>query len=239
MTSQCSYDWKDEKMKALCLEGNSVTDTKMSLPVTNTKTKRTYVNSYCATCNIEDPNALEMWYLVVECSEMPDEFYEFGDDFQFNTVLNNGNWGIIPINSPISSYIRCNTRYKIPLEQYDSTRHCTPSISNCNESFTSTYSEKYSCQSHTAAVYIENNNIIFRNKDCAKCNGYDNYSCFGPPPSAPLIQLTMLLDFSGTSEANISVCSEDELWDQIHNKCRRIICPKQGEKFSYGRCVSG
>ena len=61
MRGKCCNNWSDAEVEALCLKGISVPDPRMSIPVTSTATNITYVNSYCAICNGESPNFLDIW----------------------------------------------------------------------------------------------------------------------------------------------------------------------------------
>ena len=83
MLGKCVHGWKDTKMEALCLKGNTVSDHKMALPVTNTATDITYVNSYTAICNGVDPASLRKWYYGLWCDVS-------GDLDQYDTVFKNG-----------------------------------------------------------------------------------------------------------------------------------------------------
>ena len=246
MKGKCLNDWNDVEVEALCLEGYTVSDLMMSLPVINTATNITYVNSYCAICNGENPNFLRMWQVTLECRNVPDDFFEkdYGT-FEYKPLFNNGTWGYIPLNSVDSSFRPCVFIPTLSEDMKSITVNCNPTVNTCNDSLTWSQYVQSLCQSYSAAVYVFKGNDDsqwFRNEHCASCNGYEgDKSCHGPYGTAFYIPFTMLLDFSDWSGSGLvgltGQCGPEEVWDGHAEKCRKIFCSNNGEKFIRGRCV--
>ena len=181
------HGWKDTEVEALCLKENTVSDPKMALPVTNTATDITYVNSYCAICNGVDPASLRMWYYALRCG------ISRGLE-QYDTVFKNGTWGLIPRNSDGESFESCLSKLHKPNDL--STTLCEPTINTCDDSQVWSDYLQYWCQSYTAAVYETKDDTTrrFRNKHCAYCNGYKgDTNCYKDTSVYPYIPPFIML----------------------------------------------
>ena len=237
MRDKCLHDWKDPEVEALCLKGNTVSDLKMGLPVTNTATNITYVNSYCAICNGEDPNLLKVWEVALYCGSL-------NEGIHYDPVFNDGKWEVIPLNSTDSSFISCGSEHLPHEDALQSRIFCEPTINTCNGDHLP-WSPQYmqhvqsACQSYSAAVYVFAQR--FRNEHCAACNGYEGNKTCVINKVQSYIPLSMILDFSDRTGSALvgltSQCGAGEAWDRLFKKCRKVFCPKQGEKFR-GRCIS-
>ena len=244
MIGKCLHDWKDPEVEALCLKGSSVPDLRMDLPVTNTNTNITYVNSYCAICNGEDPNLLRMWKVFLGC-------WSWNPFINYNPAFKDGEWGIISLDSTDPVFEPCSTELIAPQNALNSITSCTPTINTCkgcNDSLPWPQHLQSLCQSYSAVVY----NVFgqrFRNEHCAACNDEHDTRCtyrdggIERIPSVLSIPFSMLLDFSDWSgNEHVGVtgrCGDEEVWDDRAKKCRKVICPKQGDKFKIYRCVRG
>ena len=233
MKGKCWHGWKDAEVEALCLKGRKVSDSRMSIPVTNTATNITYVNSYCAICNGENPNFLKMWSVALYCGSL-------NKDIQHNPVFEDGKWGI---KSAYSSFEVCNTEHQVTEDVSYSTMTCKPTINTCDYSVAFSQHLESLCQSYSAPVYVDEAlGKRFRNEFCASCNGYDgDKNCYGPVIYYTKLALSMLLDFSDWFDNEYvgytGPCGIEQAWDRLVDKCRKVFCPKESETFMRGRCV--
>lgn len=238
-TGKCSEDWDNAEVQEFCLKGNKLPDPTKRLPVTSTTTARTYVNHYCAICNDEDPDSLRIWYDKVVC---PENISSYKEDYA--VMFRDGAWGVIEPHLGIASFTPCSLYFVIPGDIRNFTTPCVPTETTCTHPGSNEH-EQTLCQSYTAAVYHDE--LRFRNKHCASCNGYNEYTCVKKPHDGSglivvrISPFAMLLDFTDHTGSKLvgltGPCGHKEVWDSSFSKCRQIICPRIGDAFPADRCV--
>ena len=183
MKGNCMKDWNDTEIQTLCLQGTEVNDPRSGLPFTDNNTNITYVNAYCVICNGETPDSLRIWLANTTCSAVPEKYKSIPRD-QFKTVFRNDSWGFIPLGIENAELIPCEFTAVLPSDIESSTSPCTPTINTCNSSMSWQEHEITLCQSgNAAAVHV--GDVRFRNRHCASCNGYTQYSCVGTSDLQP------------------------------------------------------
>lgn len=170
-------------------------DPKLATPVTNLGNRITYGNEYCAQCN--NDYDYQSWNFSYYCSE--DAFVNTVKTVE--DVNETATAGSLPVRDylwetneaakhvkydPVTKTFRStfnNRDYSCSYYRYMSenlrqhVRTCIPSIAECSSAADQSVVEK--CLSYTGIVYRKN--VVYKNEDCAVCNGSQRDSLKGCP----------------------------------------------------------
>ena len=223
--STCSHNWIERDTREKCQDEDH-RDLLRSLPVFDKDSHVTYRNIFCARCN--GAVNTTYWKLKFDC------FSWFNPaTFNFTTSMDilkqNCSLDIYPEDVQLKYLKRCIPRFQ----------DCHNVSQQKNESYYQT-----ECLRYAFPVCLNNGKIRFRNPQCALCNGIkpsdlDNGCVSGSGGVSP--PLTILFDFSSTSQYNIKVqdkkrgviqqvvhavtCSVDEVYDPYAGSCKKIVSP--------------
>ena len=225
--STCPANWTDDNIRRKCQHENRA-DFLSSLPVFDEDTHVTYRNTFCARCN----RALntKYWNVKVVCPNAN------------TTNLNFSN--ILDLAREKNCYFAKNP----PSYQLFFLKRCIPQYEDCSE-IAPTDNEtacQGECLTYALPVCNEGRNkkLLFKNPQCALCNGYRPTSletnCHsGTAPVSP--SLTVLFDFQSTSAFYVSYedrdrvllkfsakqlsCLADEVYDPYMAKCKPVASP--------------
>ncbi len=163
------------------------TDSKFITPVTNSATKVTYANKYCALCN-NDKNFV-LWNTTYECDTSDFSIYE--SDVKLDEEI-----GIF-YKYYNGTRALCTQYRKPPQDVEVLKRICTYAIGACSNT-----TDKITvdlCKSFMSIVY-DNQFNVYKNKHCAACNGAKNVvNCIDELPS---VEPTLVTAFSSVFSVN-------------------------------------
>ncbi|WAR07823.1 AGRG2-like protein, partial [Mya arenaria] len=230
LVSKCSPNWSEARTKSLCESDFQLEEDLMKkTPVSGgSYLQIMYKNMYCAYCNFEYD--ILFWSPQYECYE------------------NITNVRRIP-DSP-----DCRLSFTAPM--YNSTtRKCGlfPPISTCENN-----SEKELiglCEQGYYNIVYDMYGTMYRNEHCAQCNKVDMNALYCeilkpmdlPPnptetPDGRKASLRLLVDLNLNTAykdgeiINSRQCSNDEIYDIVHDKCREVFCPPTTFPRK-GRCI--
>ncbi|XP_052807576.1 uncharacterized protein LOC128236635 [Mya arenaria] len=230
LVSKCSPNWSEARTKSLCESDFQLEEDLMKkTPVSGgSYLQIMYKNMYCAYCNFEYD--ILFWSPQYECYE------------------NITNVRRIP-DSP-----DCRLSFTAPM--YNSTtRKCGlfPPISTCENN-----SEKELiglCEQGYYNIVYDMYGTMYRNEHCAQCNKVDMNKLYCeilkpmdlPPnptetPDGRKASLRLLVDLNLNTAykdgeiINSRQCSNDEIYDIVHDKCREVFCPPTTFPRK-GRCI--
>ena len=244
MVSECPPGWTEEEGEEEqelreIVTNNCARITTSFPPVTDVDRGVIYRNEYCALCH--NARGAILWSTLFSCS---------------GTLTT-----IIP-NQPLTPHLL--TTYCFPNHHWPppfhfeniSPRFCTPAISTCLsehdlsefiDGIGSIYTELVSgCQNGSqslvaASSFRNGNQVIFRNKKCALCNGYypEDLDCFnnmtGSFTAESELQVALILNtvdnVAHVSSTNVRFSSEfvpdcppDTIYDATTLRCQRTVC---------------
>ena len=244
MVSECPPGWAEEEGEEEQELRNIIADncfriTNVFPPVTDVDRGVVFHNEYCALCH--NARGAILWSTLFSCS---------------GTLTT-----IIP-SQPLTPQLlitHCFSNHHWPPPfhfENISPRFCTPAISTCLSEqdlsefihgVGSIYTELVNgCQNGSqslvaASSFRNDNQIIFRNKKCALCNGYypEHLECFnnmtGSFIAESKLQVVVILNtvdnVAHVSSENVSFslefvpdCPPDSIYDAITLRCRKTVC---------------
>ncbi|CAL4203798.1 unnamed protein product [Meganyctiphanes norvegica] len=252
MKSICRNDWKNTAFSQLC-QNNTTNFSDGTLkhlhsPVTSKYTAITYINYYCAICN-DDADDLMFWETDLECPGLKNDLEQTNsitENSVIEVVLDNDKLGIQFQIDGIQEYHACSSVPSFPKSGSSLLRKCLPAISKCVDQWSDIEVEKL-CHSYTAVIY--SHHATFKNIHCAICNNIDNDNLHCNPRASHSGEqiitasnpraFALLFDFFDLYGSNVvgSHCNDNEIWDSIFKKCRKIICKNKSHKYRHGKCV--
>ena len=244
MVSECPPGWTEEEGEEEqelrdIIADNCARITSSFPPVTDADRGVVFRNEYCALCH--NARGAILWSTLFSCLGA------------LATILPNQT--LTP--QLLTMYCYSNHHWPPPFHfESISPRFCTPAISTCLsehdlsqfiDEIGSIYTElvdgcQNGSQSLVAAFSSRNGNqVIFRNKKCALCNGYypEDLHCFnnitGSFVAESELQVVLILNtvdnIVHVSSTNIRFstefvpdCPEDTIYDAITLRCRRTVC---------------
>lgn len=252
-TEKCSPSWTGPRtVKRRCENDDDFSDPILSMPVTDTQTKITYRNRYCAECNNVNPYNLLTWSPKLTCDSLIPinlEFKNITHDFIVQNIARVDNqWGVYHWNKSTGgvSFYSCDVSFTFPAGLEGSIRGCAPDvISTCPSNWRRHQVRKF-CYSYMAVVFVSGQ--AYRNAHCALCNlGFLNsVECLLPltiyPRDRPPLSFTLLVDVNprdGNMVGMTNPCSAGERYDPFFKRCRTLVCAVPGFVLRDGRCVRG
>lgn len=195
MISTCPPNYADPKVVSKCAKAFDdlrESNTKLIVPVTNLDTNITYANEYCALCNSD--LVYNHWNLTAICSQeftplsVPTTYDDSADssstnitrDYYWETTEATKYIEFDSITKTFKSKFN-NRRYECtyhtvaPSEFDQHLRACVSNVvSGCPANFTAAGDPELDekCKSYTSVcVSRYQQNILYRNRECALCNG--------------------------------------------------------------------
>lgn len=223
-----------------------------NVPVTNTRSLKTYKNVFCGLCNGEQGKDLKMWQVVIDCSSLGGHGEACTDNKDF--VLNNmmyiqekGVWGIWSWDPKTDWKFRnLIINFQIPTELEALVKECRPNlVSKCHPSWRGSRRTEQLCGAYMGTVYFRD--VAFRNAHCALCNhvaDFSRKSCHHDQVEfkGMAVNFGLLLDFNlkdGDKVGNVEIkCDDGQVFDPFSKKCRTIECPLPGYSLKDGKCVA-
>ena len=251
MVTTCPDDWVmtghvigQELRKAI--ENECMNTTQRLPPATDMNTGFDYRNEYCAICNRVNPEHIIRWEYNYECEDHYQVIMllERTDNF---TLIMEGLEKFCYLAHPVKpSFNLLSTGQPAPPERpcYQTTppscldRDTLQNVTGIewNETMYQTVTER--CFGITQAPVVNDSNLLFRNIDCALCNGITEdeiyYLCtiFRDPARTPQLPFSVFLDIhkdglilisSGPMTTTLQVsCSQTEIYDPALGACRSI-----------------
>ena len=241
MISECSETWITTNARAIVDEVQSNCDQARSTlpPVTDGLTGFVYRNEYCALCNGVNVDTTILWRYNLLCQP------------ELRALVQN-NSEFMVTQDTLSEYCTVG-RFDPPFINITlpPPRRCVASIDTCldvntlenitNIEWNMTLYEVLSeqCTGSILQNLVVDDNVLYRNQECARCNGipptepvcfFESAAVDIPGPSDPF---SVLLDILGSgrvatlSEVVTSVisvtCSETEVFDPVLMMCRQTI----------------
>lgn len=211
MVARCPSSWQNDEVKTKCHNPSSSLDAHsllLYLPVAGLPDLLTYRNQYCAICN--NVSTYEFWTLLFKSDAIPPPYYTPDDFAEF-----------IARNYDLLDGIRPKDGQRI--------RWCTYSdiVSTCPDS-TFEQDMKNCVQGTVGLVKDINSNMIFKNKACALCNGYNHVCGVSKRDVQPCIiggsaiSRAISLRNYGVSTTTKS-CRRNEVYDIFLEKCRQTF----------------
>lgn len=238
VVSTCKSGWRNYSIRLKCERSPSIEDPLTSIPATSNKSKITYRNHYCASCN-EDSEDLIFWKIGVICPELDGNFSRnIADNLVYNHRYRQ--WGV---RLPNNTFISCQMKLAMP-ENKQNLRFC---YSNMKTSCSSNWNDNFireKCESYTAVLMGSLIIEKYRNVHCAICNGINIKDLNCPSlihrklPGSP--NFTHLFDVEineGNKVGTNSKCSAGEVWDSAFKRCRKLSCGLPFLELKNGSCV--
>ncbi|XP_060852067.1 uncharacterized protein LOC132930298 [Rhopalosiphum padi] len=205
-------------------------------PVSSVDTGHAYKNVWCAWCNGERRRVV-YWKPLFQCSGSGGRVaatVRLENASDHTLLYRDGQWYYADYGN--RTLLACNFRIQPP---DDATG--TPPLRPCvNEGSTRVVdgcpdgtpdATARACASHTYALFEYRpsggqNRRVFRNADCARCNGLttDQLTCEPPPPplSSSPHGFGSLFAVHAAGERR-DLCAPDEIYDVLAAKCRNVI----------------
>ena len=244
MVSECPSGWAEEEVEVQQELGNVIVDNCITLsnsfpPVTDVDSGVVYRNEYCALCH--GARGPVLWPTFFSCSGT------------LTTVIPSQ-----PLTPQLLTEYCFSSHHYPPPFHFETTppRMCTQAISTClSERNISEFIDEFgfayndlldNCETGyqslvAASSFSDGSQIIFRNKECALCNGYypEDLECFNNMTSSFVVeselQVVVLLNtvdkiahvsgkksrFSSDFEAD---CQPDSIYDATALRCRETVC---------------
>ena len=244
MVSECPPGWteqegEEEQELRDIIADNCARIANSFPPVTDVDRGVVFRNEYCALCH--EARGAILWSTLFSCLGI------------ITTILPNETLTL----QLLTTYCYSNHHWPPPFHfESTSPRFCTPAISTClseqdiSESIDRigyTYNELVDgCQNDhqslvAASSFRNGNQIIFRNKRCALCNGYypEDLECFNNMTSSfvaeselPVVLILNTVDnvaHVSSKKVRFSTefvpeCPADTLYDAITLRCRKTLC---------------
>ena len=206
MIARCPNDWLDGVTKRKCHNAAaklSVQSYDSLVPVIGSSQKLTYRNQYCALCN--NVSKFEFMTLIFKKEAVPPPYFT---PEQLNKYITK--------NLHYFQGVRPNEGQKLRWCHYPNI------ISSCQTA--TSRSARDACANGTVGLVEGAGGKVFRNKDCALCNGED-YTCgvglkpshcVGDPNS--IDRAISLRDYGVALETNS--CPKNQVYDPYFGKCR-------------------
>ncbi|XP_067126375.1 uncharacterized protein [Centruroides vittatus] len=231
--SNCKKNWRDLETKRKC-ENPNAEDPYTLIPVASKRSKITYRNRYCASCN-EDKRDIEFWKIGVTCRQLSANLsYDFPNDLVYNSRLKT--WGVL---LPNQTFLRCKLVPVSP-ENTQNLRSCySDTISTCFANWKDD-SIKEKCESYTAII-LARHRVKYRNVHCAVCNGI-NVTDLNCPylSSGELARINVEIPGTPNIVCLFSVGNcycENKVYDTAFRKCRELTCGLPFLELKDGKCV--
>ena len=209
IVARCPDSWPNDEVKTKChnpavaLHAHTLP---LYLPVVGLPDLLTYRNQFCAICN--NVSTYEFWTLIFTGAAIPPPFYTPNDLAKFIEKYSQFQEGVRP-------------------KEGQRIRWCTyPDVISTCPNTTSQHNKK-NCEQGTVGLVQEISlKKIFRNKDCALCNGYSSICGVSERNVNPCIidgssisRAISLRDY-GVSTTTKS-CRKNEVYDTFLKKCRQ------------------
>ena len=252
MRGRCPRDWSLPNIRKACESPEQVSDPFGTTPVTNPDTGVTYRNYYCAVCN-GDARIL-FWQPRLECPTLTGyskRFQNLTTDFIADRLVFDkarGQWGVELDTGGIPVFHECYIDPAAPETIVQRIRTCrgVKTIMDCPEGHPNPHTLEL-CRSYTAVMFAPSS--AYRNVHCAICNGADlnsliclnlsPYGRFNWQQNFNSFAFAVLFDINGDLTASVGQrCGEGELYDPFFRKCRNVVCARETDVFSDGRCVN-
>ncbi|XP_067128461.1 uncharacterized protein [Centruroides vittatus] len=226
--SNCKRNWRDLETRRKC-EIPNAEDPYTLIPVMSRRSKITYRNRYCASCN-DDNRDLEFWKIGVTCSQSDtNSSYDFQNDLVYDSRLRT--WGL---RTPEQTFVRCNLN-PVPPENTQHLRSCySDTISTCPPNWKDGFIRE-KCESYTAVILADHKTKKYRNVHCAICNGVGvmDLDC---------LHLFSRAQIGGTPNIvclfSVGNCTcENKVHDKAFGKCRELTCGLPFLELRDGKCV--
>ncbi|GFT32663.1 uncharacterized protein NPIL_258691 [Nephila pilipes] len=247
MINSCPVNFVGDEIRRQCRNDN-FSDPLFSTPVTDTLSRKTYLNRYCAFCNDASQTSLKTW-LIYFCEVTHSNPNITWDDVTYSDDHNK--WGYLRDGY----FYPCEFAFDKPPSVDITVRPCRSGlISTCPRTWTR---QNYirACDSYLSAV-SDSTSAAYRNPHCAVCNGVpvDDLTCLHSARSRlpgkavrkmekPL-SFAILLDvnrrdgnYVGLTTYKLKKCGSGEIYDTYKNICRRLVCAFPGYKIEGTKCV--
>ncbi|KAL4233527.1 synapse assembly [Mactra antiquata] len=240
LITKCPAYWTDDQTKALCENSMKNRDMMSKVIVSDKSIERlVFKNMHCAMCN--NVYDYQFWKVAINCQ---------------NDSINQSDTRSTNTSSQELSY--CDVSFDQPGEQY---RDCSlvPNkiIDHCPQFNDSDVIEK--CENGTTLLVFAMDLSQFKNKYCAKCNGYNELELrcemfifivqMPDIPGANLYSFRIVVDFNkkftvkedfAANKKKLQLvfpeCKKDQIFDPITKHCRDMICPVGTQPFE-GKCL--
>ncbi|GIY13971.1 SMB domain-containing protein [Caerostris extrusa] len=220
---------------------DNFSDPIVSIPVTDTLNRKTYLNRYCALCNNASPTNLTTW-LMSACKVYDSSTRVSWADIHYRSDANK--WGV----NREGRFEACDFMFDMPPSVSRIVRPCRANIvSTCHPSWTR---QNYvrDCASYMTVV-TDARNVAYRNPHCAMCNNVPvtELMCLSSSvflrKSKPF-SFALLLDVNrsdgdvvGSTRSASETCPNGQKYDPFFKKCRTLVCALPGYTMVDGRCV--
>lgn len=224
MWTICPKNWSDPIVQHKC-QNEDQSDFLNNLPVFDKDSRITYRNIFCARCN--GAVNTSYWKVHADCKRW------------FNTT-----------GLTIEDLRRIvNAKCKVTIREswLKHLKGCIPRFQDCSR--VSQEKNDMNCQSqclgYAFPVYALASNKVFRNVQCALCNGIKPMHltivyCTRDFKSRAVPPLSIFFDFTSSSESSIEIvdrkmnapryiqqswsCDHDEVYDPYTGKCKKTVC---------------
>lgn len=241
VTNTCSGDFAgNTELQSKC-QSDDISDPLMAVPATDTNTRVTYRNRYCAECNGAEVTALKTWMIKMGCN--------FGSRNVSNSLIwenivyraGENKWGVQLKNV----FHVCELQFDMPDFLLSMVRLCRANITESCAKNWRRQNIKRSCESYTAVIYVGDR--VYKNPHCALCNHAtaDKMECTlsVPDKKRKPFSFAILLDVNqsdgdlvGVSRPGGVVCDSNQKYDPYFKKCRNLVCALPGYKMVNGKC---
>lgn len=206
-----------------CAAGNTSTD----YPVTSLETGHMYRNAYCAWCHGERRRVV-YWKPAFTChgSDGRTRNASLEDAINLSILHRDGRWYYADYEA--HELITCKFQLLRPDAEAPPPRSCgtfrstVGLVDGCPVGTSETQAR--ACASYTSTVFDDgymDELRIFRNVDCARCNGVTatQLNCLPPPPV-----LLSTLHFESMLKVRSAIpCAPEEFYDVLATKCRNVF----------------
>lgn len=197
----------------------------MDIPVFSKTSGIGYANIFCATCH-KDTDILK-FDMSISCIDSVNSTTELENMTYHGGELR---WSSLPSEESGEKYCLLDVAFPLSLGRW-----CEPKlVDTCRDDWP-VQQHVMRCPAYNS--YVQTKDYMYKNKDCALCNGVpeDEIECLPPfrlgtsswPKSVP--SLTELFEVRGD-------CKDDEVWDVLYRRCEHVSC---GVLFTLvdGKCV--
>lgn len=212
--------WSSDEERDKCERGTTT-----AYPVTGAKYGHVYTNAYCAWCRGERQRVF-YWKPLFQCFGQKDKPKHVRlEDAGGQTLLHKeGRWYYADYKR--LELLWCTVQLERP-DVWPASRACIPSevghVDACPPGTPAALAR--ACASHTYTVFetvdagVNRVERVFRNVDCALCNGVPVNRTTCVPPKPPLSKSFEML----FSLRNAEPCALDEIYDVLASRCRDVI----------------
>ena len=253
MISQCPEEETSAKLREQCEKETFESDPLANMPVTDPKTRITYRNIYCATCN-SDLKDKTFWNPKLSCPNLKQNLTQSYVRSNLIYLQKEKQWGIKVKQESQEKIHECNINAVPPDTIQSALRDCKPElISECPNEWEDERVRE-ACTDYQAVVY-HSTGAAFRNPHCAYCNGenvssltclplfgrsfsgLDGRSYFTPSSFAILLDINIMTDES-SSVGKVTACqSSEQIYDPFIKECRSVFCNFKNFQLVDGKCV--